>query len=443
MKKLNRLKFSASILIVLFLTAPTFVVADTEDELTSVEEETLEEIKTVTPEDVWAMLNCGLMPEGWNAEPIYDENIEIIDFDSFVHEEPERFYYEYMTDEEIEAVHIRMANGENVMFGDGITHSFNLMGFNEFGTSSIEQNRWKSNKTYPMHQWLVERGFLILQNGDGTIRNFYNPSQIAIIKKAADWPDSLLAISESSFIFNNHFYHYQTETNYWHNKLNKITAKSKFIEWYDEAVNNYKSATNSDDKIEALKQFGYAIHYISDLATPVHTGERSISGTYNPLEIAHEDYIQAEKHSQYEIDAYNARNEPGYVVSDAPDYLWYITNYLDNIAEVVAYYSSICYPDAYSDVALKRQNAIKTPVQSSQKVVAAIINRFIFDTNKGDINLDGQITAVDARQTLRNSASKISFNDLQKLVADVDMDGEVTATDARIILRVSAKLYYF
>lgn len=61
----------------------------------------------------------------------------------------------------------------------------------------------------------------------------------------------------------------------------------------------------------------------------------------------------------------------------------------------------------------------------------------------GDVNNDGRITAVDARTTLRFSASLVTLTETQQLAADVNKDGRVTATDARRILRVSASLDTF
>ncbi len=66
-----------------------------------------------------------------------------------------------------------------------------------------------------------------------------------------------------------------------------------------------------------------------------------------------------------------------------------------------------------------------------------------FAYSKGDVNNSGDITAADARLTLRYSASLQSLDDEQIAAADVDKSGEVTASDARTILRVSAGLDSF
>lgn len=74
-----------------------------------------------------------------------------------------------------------------------------------------------------------------------------------------------------------------------------------------------------------------------------------------------------------------------------------------------------------------------------------------FDTSSGkyklgDVNLDGKITAADARLALRISAKLENYPAADSDVfmnADVNADGKITAADARIILRVSAGLSDF
>ena len=64
----------------------------------------------------------------------------------------------------------------------------------------------------------------------------------------------------------------------------------------------------------------------------------------------------------------------------------------------------------------------------------------------GDVNLDGKITAADARLALRISAKLENYPAADSDVfknTDVNADGKITAADARIILRVSAGLSDF
>ena len=58
----------------------------------------------------------------------------------------------------------------------------------------------------------------------------------------------------------------------------------------------------------------------------------------------------------------------------------------------------------------------------------------------GDINLDGKITASDARKVLRMSATLESSAGLSFLNYDADGNGKLSAADARLLLRKSAGL---
>lgn len=60
--------------------------------------------------------------------------------------------------------------------------------------------------------------------------------------------------------------------------------------------------------------------------------------------------------------------------------------------------------------------------------------------NYGDVNLDGEITAADARLALRAAAKLEKLSEAQLKNADVITDSVIKANDARLILRVSAQL---
>lgn len=60
---------------------------------------------------------------------------------------------------------------------------------------------------------------------------------------------------------------------------------------------------------------------------------------------------------------------------------------------------------------------------------------------KGDADGDGNISAADARLTLRCSVGLESFSAGTKQATDMDNDGNITASDARTILRMSVGLY--
>ena len=58
----------------------------------------------------------------------------------------------------------------------------------------------------------------------------------------------------------------------------------------------------------------------------------------------------------------------------------------------------------------------------------------------GDVDLNGKITAADARLALRFSAKLESLSEKQQKNADVNADKQINASDARKILRYSANL---
>lgn len=58
----------------------------------------------------------------------------------------------------------------------------------------------------------------------------------------------------------------------------------------------------------------------------------------------------------------------------------------------------------------------------------------------GDADLDGTLTAADARLVLRASAGLSTLDEIQHELADVDRDNKITAADARMVLRVSVGL---
>ncbi len=59
---------------------------------------------------------------------------------------------------------------------------------------------------------------------------------------------------------------------------------------------------------------------------------------------------------------------------------------------------------------------------------------------KGDIDMNGKITAADARLVLRHSSKLETLSSSQQKNADVNGDGKITSSDARLILRVASGL---
>ena len=61
----------------------------------------------------------------------------------------------------------------------------------------------------------------------------------------------------------------------------------------------------------------------------------------------------------------------------------------------------------------------------------------------GDVDLDGNVTASDARKVLRHSAKIQLLDESLFTRADVNLDKTINASDARLVLRVAAKLDEF
>ncbi len=98
----------------------------------------------------------------------------------------------------------------------------------------------------------------------------------------------------------------------------------------------------------------------------------------------------------------------------------------------------ITKPDANGTVGLKRGECkicgeyvyVRTEYDPNEKPEAQL----------GDIDMNGKITAADARILLRYTAKLTDLTAAQKKLSDVNQDGKITAADARLVLRVSAKL---
>ncbi len=67
-------------------------------------------------------------------------------------------------------------------------------------------------------------------------------------------------------------------------------------------------------------------------------------------------------------------------------------------------------------------------------------NELVEKNTLGDVDLNGNITAADARLALRYSAKLEKLTQEQLKNADVNKDNQVTSADARLILRFSAGL---
>lgn len=340
------------------------------------EDEVIQEREEITLDDILTKLNSELDPKDWLTELPFDDDIEIPEPGDNVYEEPEHFYPENMTEHEIAAVIERIANGEHAIFGDGVERDFSDQ-IEAPLSRSYSLTRWSSGTSYATHQWLVVRGWVILTNDYPLIGNCFTSAQIAQVQLGADWPDenetgptTLAGIST----FSSHFFNYPTGTNYiWGSSP---TAKSKLISWYNSAVNKYKrSYGNTDLRDEAFHDLGKAIHYLSDIGSPPHTGDRAFDADDYSFIV---DPGLAFFHACYETDADN--NKTSYRINSSNLYSWYNVCGLDYIAEVNAGISYKYYP-GISSTGTTYWNSVKNPLELTQQDVAGLLYKFYKDTN--------------------------------------------------------------
>jgi len=99
----------------------------------------------------------------------------------------------------------------------------------------------------------------------------------------ADYPDVEETTPNFLVIALNNYHFYANGTNLFNNALNSgMNAKTQFITYYNEAIDYYFGQNGKvQSKTYAFNALGKALHYISDIATPVHTGDQ-----FTTLEVA-------------------------------------------------------------------------------------------------------------------------------------------------------------
>jgi len=335
--------------------------------------------KEITLDDILKKLNFGLDPEDWLTELPFSKDIVIPEPGNNTLEEPEHFYPDEMTEEEIAIVIKRIANGENVIFGDGVGYDYAEY-LEDHPTRSSSPTRWLSGGTNKTHQWLAVRAAFILTNDYSSMASFFTYPRVATMTSNADWPDD----NEKTDIFSWHFYHHPTGTNYWWHS--SPTAKSKFIDWYTNAYYKYINAgINASTQLAAFADLGEAIHYLSDIGAPPHTGDRAFFGSGG----LGYDAGQAYAHHVYEVEADNRKLSQ--TVNNAYWYSWYVSNTLSYAAENNAMISNGYYQRSnyYSNTAQDFDDAISFPLEFTQKDIAGLLYRFYYDVHSPFGNYEG------------------------------------------------------
>ena len=111
---------------------------------------------------------------------------------------------------------------------------------------------------------------------------FFNGYEWEIIMSASDLPDT----DENDVFWKAHFYNPNTQKNY----LGETspTAKTKYVYWYNEAVENYPD--NYDYAFECL---GRALHYMQDANEPHHSSNNTALNSNHSLFEAYVDENRA------------------------------------------------------------------------------------------------------------------------------------------------------
>lgn len=199
-----------------------------------------------------------------------------------------------------------------------------------------------------------------------------------ITQTYSDYPD----MKETTHFNSWHFYNYQSKGNYWGNILDNHTAKSKFIEHYNKAREYY-----STNPIEAFRELGAAMHYISDIATPVHVGDGIfpnsewatlliLLGPGTVLALYLVDTVT--KHTNFE-NYVNDRDENAVcAIPTNINYEYYVNVELDTLVEITAASSYYFYSQAQGNDSQKYQAMINT-LPKAKEIVAGLLYRFALE----------------------------------------------------------------
>lgn len=89
-----------------------------------------------------------------------------------------------------------------------------------------------------------------------------------------------------------------------------------------------------------------------------------------------------------------------------------------------------------SDLTLSQQDTLDSLVSQIKETIEKIKSSFVM----GDLNGDGQVSAIDVRFALKYVAGIQEFSKAEFLAGDMDENGEITAVDARLIMQKALEL---
>ena|GEM_PF-6286054 len=363
MKKLSKIKLVLCFVLIMAQALPLLAVAQSFTANSVFDVQPSEKVKADDMDAILEKLNTGNTGRPITSLPM-TPNVDIPD--DF---EPDDTPHEYfnpdeLTEEEIEVVIQRIANGENVLFG--VAEDYEEVVLDEDGNPT----RWSATSGKPCHQWITTRAFTILKKGKSASYNWFTSSERATVVSYSDWPDN----NEKTNIHSWHFYHYPTGTNYWWNSFDTKNASNRFIYWYNMAV----TQTRQGNRNVGLQHLGKAIHYLSDIGAPPHVGDRATLGPGNTLS---ESLVLAANHLTYETTAYNRREL--YAVSSTDCYNWYVNKTLSYISQINAGISYNFYGNCYVLLFPSlRDPTIEWPLKYVQQDIAGLLYKFHYDVTK-------------------------------------------------------------
>jgi len=225
------------------------------------------------------------------------------------------------------------------------------------------------------HRWLVNQGFDILDNEQPAVASRFDENARALIWQYVDWPDS----NERGDTLANRI------MGTWHSHRGEdgldtlgnagITANTRFVHWYNIALAYYADG----DQEGAFAALGKSIHYLTDMASPPHAGERSFEvlgncRIFNPFRVA----VNAINHPVYEawvnIVKYRHAVQCGGLYDDA------VTYSPEEFGHQTAQYAMQFYPFFGRGFFANSNTRIAAPLHRAQRSVAGILYRFYHDT---------------------------------------------------------------
>ena len=231
------------------------------------------------------------------------------------------------------------------------------------------------------HRWLVDRSFVILENEQPAAAAWFDEQARSTIREYMDWPDHNERAAGEVFLDDFmaiwHSYRPEDGTNTLGNQNGN--AAKRLAHWYEAAVAHYMAG----DTQAAFADLGKSLHYLTDLLSPPHTGERSFdflvgAQVFNPLRLLRNAVI----HGPYELLATAAQRN--YAVDAGGLYDWSMEHGIEEIGHENALFSVYYY--AISEELLrfpfapeKISATFKYPLERAQQSVAGFLYRFYHD----------------------------------------------------------------